>query len=399
MTANTAAAGKRLVISTKPLEAGDSLRLARVNAAGGLVVSLYIDLDPARYPHVRDRQMQVDSLLTGARRRRAEAGAGSEADDPAIVEGEVERVREAINDALLTAPGARAVAVFSSSVAGTLEALAIPEPIKPFALIDAAPAVGPLLSAGITGGWCAVLLDRRGARLLCDMAGSFVDMAEIDDHVHGWHKQGGWSQARYQRAIEHDVGEHVKHVAEELVAFDRTRRFERLAVGASAELTAMLLNALPADLRDRFAERIEVDAGHATVEQVRAAVAALAHEQRDARCGELLDRIAEGVGTGSEAVAGLDPVLAALADGNVATLAVVAGFSARGTFCAGCGLLAGGPAAPCPRDGRSPVVVEDVIERAIGRALTSSAKVERADAPEHVARLADLGSIAAILRH
>ena len=43
------------------------------------------------------------------------------------------------------------------------------------------------------------LVNRKLARILRGSRERLEEVAYITDDVHGWHDQGGWSQARYQR--------------------------------------------------------------------------------------------------------------------------------------------------------------------------------------------------------
>ena len=60
-------------------------------------------------------------------------------------------------------------------------------------------------------------------------AGRLVEIVDETEETPGQHSQGGWSQARYQRHIEHLVQQHLKTVGQELDK--QARRTGGLPVG------------------------------------------------------------------------------------------------------------------------------------------------------------------------
>jgi peptide subunit release factor 1 (eRF1) len=131
------------------------------------------------------------------------------------------------------------------------------------------------------------------------------------------------------------------------------------------------------------------------VEAIRKAAMAAEAAQERAREQALLDEVRSRLGRRERAVAGLDGVLAALADHKVDRLLVSAGFREDGWSCPACGRLSRvGPA--CPRCGQELRAEEDVVAAAVDDALTASCRVDVCDAS---ADLDVLGRIAALLRY
>jgi peptide chain release factor subunit 1 len=213
--------------------------------------------------------------------------------------------------------------------------------------------------------------------------------------VPGQHDQGGWSQARYQRAIDKDVADHLKHVARVVFALVQREGPAGILVGAPQELAGDFENSLHPYLRERLAGRIDIDVENTSADAVRRAaaekIAALAREREDAA----LTRLAEAFSANARGASGLDEVLRAVHEQRVEVLLLDRGFSVAGVVCPQCGWLKADDDATCPADGTTLQRCEDVVEAAISRAITQSADIHvLRDRPE----LASHGHIAALLR-
>src|SRR5207245_10960524 len=92
--------------------------------------------------------------------------------------------------------------------------------------------IGPLAGIGAPGRWSVALVNRRLTRVLRGSAENVAEVVSFGDPVHGQHSQGGWSQARYQRSVQHDVDEHLRRTAQVLLSQHRRGVFEGLLVAA-----------------------------------------------------------------------------------------------------------------------------------------------------------------------
>lgn len=241
--------------------AGTLRRLGTIGEHGEDVLSVYLDLDPARFPTPASRETELDALLAQAQREGARA--------------EAERVRRLVQEDPDVLRGDRGVAIFSCAASDTLEAIDLPEPVEPLAVLDRVPWLEPLAALVTSEDWGVVVLSRRRARLFRGGRRGLVEFAALVDDVHGRHQQGGRSQARYQRGIEQEVVQHVERAAERLLRALRRRAFERLVVVAAAELRPTVERSLHAELRERLAGVVERDLAHAPPQEILAAIASL----------------------------------------------------------------------------------------------------------------------------
>ncbi len=354
-------------------------RIGRIDVEGNPILSVYIDLDPSRFPTPAARDMELAGLF---------AGTGAD-------ELDVKHVREAVRTHPELAQGARALAIFSCAAVGVLEVLALPEPTEPLAVVDSVPWLKPLAAMLATEDWLVAVMSRREARLLRGGRDSLVELAVIRDELHGRHAQGGWSQANLQRGIEQQVVEHARHVAELMLRAHRRHPFEHIAVVAADELWPMLEKSLHQDLRDRLAGVIASNLEHSPERDIARAVAPLIEQAERERERSLIARLAQALGTGGPAACGLEEVFASLLERRVETLLLCDGAELKAGLCPGCERLYASTDGACPLDG-APLVAVDGIEHLIARATEQAVEVVVARHESEALRAH--GEVAALLR-
>jgi peptide subunit release factor 1 (eRF1) len=369
-------------------------RLAQTDVGGAKVLSLFLNLDPREFATPPARSTEVRSLLDRAGRLVHKESDRLSHDQKESLKADLERVHAEIGNGAGT-KGAHGLAVFSCSAAGLFEVLRLSEPVDHEPVIADGPYLAPLSSVDQGEEWCVVLVNRRSARLLCGSRDGLEEVALVQDDVHGQHEQGGWSQARYQRSVDKDVQDHLKHVAEVVFLQLKAKLPQGVIVGGPQETVTDFEAALHPYLRERLAGRIDIDVENSAIDDVRRVarekIAAAARERED----RALSRLAELFGSNGRAASGLDDVLGAVHEQRVEVLLVDRGFTAPGVCCPQCGFLGSDEVGTCPADGTPVERRENVVEAAIERAITQSADVHvLRDRPE----LASHGHVAAILR-
>jgi peptide chain release factor subunit 1 len=315
-------------VQTSEIDSKQIRRLAELRSPEHPVVSLYLDLDPATAMLPRARRTQLDSLLAEAEQRHLGGDGGSHEQRAALRES-LERIRSFFAEGGFAAKSARGIAVFSSAGAGLFEVYRLPAAIDAQVVVADAPFVEPLLELAPTGGWGILLVSRRSARILRGSAESLAEVGSVRDDVHRRHSQGGWSQARFQRGIEKEVLDHVKRACEQLFDLHKRAPFEHVIVGGPEEIWAVVDDHLHPYLRDRLAGHIEADVERCPADEVLARASAVMADLDRQEERELLDRLVAGLGTGDQAVAGRDQVLAALRDRRVRILLIAEGAPAE----------------------------------------------------------------------
>jgi peptide chain release factor subunit 1 len=373
-------------------------RLSALPSSIESVVSVYLDLDPEHFPHVHDRRAELDSLLEAAERRKLDSGRLSRAERLAL-RSDIEQLREHFSGREeLAPPAARGLAIFYSGTAGIFEVMKLPRAASPAAVVARKPFIEPLVELTAPERWAALLVSRRFSRIFRGTRERLAELEELVDDVHRQHAQGGWSQARYQRGIEHEVDEHIGATCKLLYGRFQREPFERLLIGGPRELHMRVERALHEDLRRRLAGYFEIDVERASADEVlRRALPAIETSERE-REDRALVQLREGMAPGDHAATGLDEVLALLDERRVRTLLVAEDFAAPGLVCPDCGWLAAiGEPAVCRVDGGELESREDIVGSAIEAALAQDAEVlvfrHRRE------ELADYGSIAALLHY
>ncbi len=375
------AAEQPATTGTAELDTATLERLARVETHGHPVLSVYINLDPARFPTPAALDAQLGSLLDEARR---EAGAP-----------EADHLEAWLNTDPSIRCNARSLAVFSSMDGGLFEAVRLPGLVEPLAAVDTVPWLEPLAAMISPGDWAVAVVSRRAARLLRGGPRGLSEFAAIQDEVHGRHAQGGWSQARFQRGIEEHVAAHVRGATQRLLQAHQRSPFAHLAIVCLNELRAVIERSLHSELREMLTGTVDADLEHAPVEEITRTVAPLFEGAQRDRERDLVAQLEHALGTGGPAAAGLDEVLSTLEQQRVAILLVPARAGLRAGLCPTCGRLSTDGARHCPLDGAILARV-DAVEHTVEEAARQSAQVMivRHQQPW----LREHGEIAALLR-
>jgi peptide chain release factor subunit 1 len=343
--------------------------LATLRPEGHKVLSLFLNLDPSEFPTPRARATELDSLLgTVERELRRDSLDRRQREE---LKRDIAHVRSWFENEF-DASGTRGVAIFSSSAVDLFDVHLLARPIRSEVTIDDSPFIEPLTTLPGSDGYCVLLTNRQVARILCGGSDEMREVVRVVDDVHRWHDQGGWSQSRYQRGIEKETKDHLKHAADELFRLSKQGAVQRLIIGAPDEMRGEVVSALHSYLRDRIAGWIEIDV-RASPDQVKREAGGIITEDERRREREWLDRLQSELGRRSHGVAGLADTLAGLNEQRVAALLVQDGFRTEGYATPNADFLAAEP-------GRSPTGAElhkreDVIESALERALEQSAEV------------------------
>ena len=331
------------------------------------VVSLYLSLDLLRSDRrahrlvlkelIRSLEEQVDD-------RRAKKALARDLDRiVSFLELEIE-------------PRGRGLVVFSCSSRSFWQIHQLPIPLGDQAYVDTTPYVKPLLNAvDQYPRYGVVVVDKEKARYFVFHLGELIESGEKLDAVPRKHKQGGWSQANFQRHHEAHVLWHLKGTIEELQRYQSSVGFDRLVVGGTDELVAELVRLLPRALSGILAGTFTV-ATSVPSSKVQREVEAIHNRLDQSRKSRLAEELVVLAKKGGQAVLGVEATVVALNLGQVWRLAIAESRQVPGSVCSNCHRLAYAEVKNCPLCGSQFSPVRDLVGKMVQAALDQDAKVE-----------------------
>jgi peptide chain release factor subunit 1 len=369
--------------------AGLIRRLAETDPPGK-VLSLYVDLDPAKFATPPARESQVKSLTNEAESMVEQFDRESKMP----LREDVRLVREFLLGDFDWTSEARSVAIFASTGNGMFDVLKLPEPVERGVFIDDRPHVLPIQDLVEQETWCVLLVSRDVERIFIGSPITLKEYDESREDVRGQHDQGGWSQRRFANVVEEDVEDHLKKVAERILALHKATEFDHIVVAADEELWPRISERLHSYVSQITVGRIDADIQMATAEDLQTELKSIAARQEAEREQGLIGRLEEGLANDSRAAGGLERVLAAFNEARVETLLLAEDFSTPGVTCPTCGYL-GVSEATCPVDRESTDRLDDIVPRLVERAGELAADTVTVRNPK---ALEDSRGIAALLR-
>lgn len=349
----------------------DSLRdLAAFRAAKGVAVSFYLDLDPSTTPTPGDAAARVHALLNDGTKQldRAELTR----DQRLSLKADIEHIQRYVEDELVR-DGAHGLAVFASELDNFWRPLALTESVPDAVKVNSELFLTPLIPlVGRGEGALVAVVGRERGELFRLCAGRLEPVADRTEEQPGKHDQGGWSQANYQRHIEHLVHEHLQVVADELARRIR-RRAESVVVIASEETRAAFDDLLSKDVRNAIVgwAAAEAHAGPADLLAVASPVLESWRAQEEER---LVERWREEAGRSGRAASGWAPTLEAASDGRVEQLLYRNGVEHAAWRCPRCARLAAAEGT-CPLDGTRMERTDEGLDLAVHQTLSNGGTV------------------------
>ncbi|TML27448.1 MAG: hypothetical protein E6G26_09180 [Actinobacteria bacterium] len=365
-------------------------QLAGFRAENGCATSLYLNLDPSEVPTAGDAQTRMSALLSTAEKvdrkdlTHEQRGA---------LKADFERIARWFDDDF-NRDGARGVVVFAAGLDNFWTTLALPEAVPDRFKVGHELFLAPLVRVvARADGTIVAVVGREQGQLYRLSAGRLQELGDYSDETPGRHDQGGWSQGRYQRHIEHLVQEHVKDVAEVL---DRSRRrlhVPKIVLVCSEEMRSEFLDALSTEAREAVVGWAPAEA-HAGPAQLLETITPVLEEAEAKDEADVLARWREDAGRGTRAASGWEQTLEAASDGRVEMLLFQDGVDHQAFRCPACGRAAA-TGGSCPLDGTSLEPTDAGLDLAVHQTLAHGGEVW---AIRHQQDLAPVEGIGALLR-
>jgi len=276
--------------------------LAAFDGRGAAVLSVYLDLEPARQIR-RSYRIAFEDLVKAALERLPEAERDGLRSEAAAVGEWLEH----------QPPRGQGLALFSCAPRGFWRMHALAVRLRDHLAFEPAADVAPLLALlDEYERYAVALVDKQRARLFTVFLGEIEERASFQEELlPAKTDQGGLSQAGDQRHHEAHVHWHLKRVVQRLAELHRRRPFDRLILAGPEEATTALRGLLPRALAHRLVAVVpaQASAGDAEILQATLDVETRVEREMEER---LFGRVLDLIGPGGRATLGVGPTLAAL---------------------------------------------------------------------------------------
>ena len=368
-----------------PVITEDEIRsLASIRSDASSITTCYLDVDGRRHIRPADYERVLDTLLRRVR-----------ADDPdEVTRRDLDRIERHVKSGFDRSQ-VRGLAVFAGGADDLWRVVELPVPVRSELVVNATPAVGQLEAIVQQSATIGVLaVDKTHARVFVYQLGQLVEHTEVLDDLGrdydttGEHDRGGVDEHRQELAHQH-----LRHAADLLWSAHQSHPLDHVVLAVPDHLVSEVERDLHPYLRERMHRRLAVEPS-APVSRFRDAVLELAREIEQDREAALVEELRDAIGSNGRAVAGLGPVLDALAERRIERLLVSDGYSVEGWRCPSCQRLA--TVGRTCRCGTEMAHLADVVDHAVDDALAQSCTV---DVCIGNADLDVMGRIGALLRY
>lgn len=175
--------------------------------------------------------------------------------------------------------------------------------------------------------YAAVIADTNSARIFVFGLASTLDADTVSSTKLGKTQVGGWSQARYQRRVDNFHAQHAKDVVEALEKVVREDGIQHIIFSGDEVILPVLREQLSPILSDKIVDELRLNVTTPEHEILKATLTAM--REYDSRMDvDETKRLIDEYRSGGLAVAGVQDVLTALANGQVETLYISTSFDA-----------------------------------------------------------------------
>ncbi len=371
------------------------------------VTSLYLKLGPKERENLKYRIL-VKNLIKQKKEEIERRDYGK---------SEIESIEEDLKkiSAYLETPdrlvGCRGAAIFSCAGEGLWEVFKLPLIYRNRLVVDSNPLIRQLAAISDEfGDMVAAIIDRKKARLFrinlngpSEVAEYFYSKAtrrakfrtQEGRSISGGERYAhGYGEYGFQRMIEDELHQHLKHVADETFSYYKDNKFNWLIAGGGEKYVGDFINHLHTYLREKLLGTVPVDVNTVKPSEIMEIALDLMERKERETEKKIIREFEENMPHGL-CVSGVKGTLSALMKGQVRMLLFVHDFSHPGFRCPQSRYLVTEDREDLCPEGQKPIPIRDVVDEAIEEALGQGSEVkmifdERAKTK--------IGGIGAILR-
>jgi len=291
---------------------------------------------------------------------------------------------------------AKGVAIFSCQKCDFWQAWPIAVPVRTLVFAAEQPYLKPLTDLlDEYEPYGVILADQEGARLFRVELGEIIEESDAFGEAIKRHKQGGWSQATYQRRVDKQVLQNLKAAADAATDLCKEHPCAMLILAGSDETLAQFEPLLPTHLQKTIIGRVAADM-EATSADILDKTMGLALEAKHAKEDALVNQALTAAAKGEAGVMGLADTAYATREGRVHVLVVEQGYEAPGSLCESCSYVAPTQGEKCLFCGHEMRPVDNAVDLVMQKVLESGGKV--CVVADNV-KLVEGGHIGALLRY
>jgi len=335
-------------------------RLAAVEAGPFPVISLYLNLQADQHGKDRFEPFLRKELSDVVRTYGTSSPERQSLEQDA---GKIQKYVETLE------PSVNGLALFACSGSELFEPIPLAAPINQHRLyVSNVPHLYPF--ARVLDEYprhLALLADTHSARIFVFAANAVEKTDRVENAKTKHHKQGGWSQARYQRHTENNQLHHAKEVVETVARIVREEKIDKIVLSGDEVILPTLRQQLPKHIAERVIDIMRLDVKTPEQEVLAATIATL-REKDAAGDRERVEQVIGAYRANGLATVGVETTMKALAMGQVDEL-----------------LIASSPDA----------FKDDTADRLVAKARQTSAKIRFIEDPS---LLAAVGGVSASLR-
>jgi peptide subunit release factor 1 (eRF1) len=363
------------------------------SSKGDAITFYYQPYTPQDKSH-RQEAIQIKDIVKEAMRKAERSGKNG------TVRGDLERILE-MSDRLHGNAG-RAKAIFACASQGFWREYDLPAHLPSTELrINGRFHVSPLAGLDdAMGKACVCVLDRTKARLF-EVEDNHVKEREsyFAETVRRGRSDGfaGFDGGHAERRADNEALGHYRRVAEHLLERYGAGQCGRIVIGCRDEAWPDVERQLHPYIKQRFAGRFVADAATITPEHVREVAERIVAQHRQERLQELLRETLDEARANNYGALGLKRVLRSLEQGEIQSLLIGNDFHAEGVECTNCGHLDIRMVSACALCGQKTHQVDDIRDLLVGRAIRSD--IEVLQVPGAHTEFQKAGNIGALLRY